>query len=203
MVAFAQKEKIYTVEEYLALEATSEQKLEFHNGKIIQMAGGTIPHNTIKKNIIVALDNWITQNELDYLVLDSDTKIRIEKYNKFVYPDAILICEQPKYYKHRKDAIVNPVLIVEVLSKSTKKYDEEDKFKLYRTVSTFKEYLLVSQHLPQVVSYFKEDENRQLWKISEAEGLDDAIKLNTVDFDLPLNAIYRRIPQLLGEEWKG
>ncbi len=203
MVAFAQKEKVYTEEEYFALEEQSVQKLEFHNGKITQMAGGTIPHNTIKKNIIVALENWIIDNDLDYLVLDSDTKVRIEKHNKFVYPDAILICEQPKYYKNRKDAIVNPVLIVEVLSNGTKKYDEEDKFKLYRTIPSFKEYLLVTQHKPQVISYFHENKAKNLWKITEAEGIEDAMQLNAVNFSLPLKAVYRRIPQLLGKDWKG
>lgn len=137
------------------------------------------------------------------MVLDSDTKIRIKKQDKFVYPNAILICEAPQYYKNRKDAITNPVLIVEVLSKSTKEYDENDKFKLYRSIPSFKEYLLVTQNKPQVISYFHENKARRLWQITEADELKESIKLQSVNFDLPLSSIYRRIPQLLGKDWKG
>ena len=203
MPSTIQKEKTYTIEEYFTIEDKSVQKHEFHNGKITPMAGGSVPHNTIKKNIIVALDNWITSNNLDYLVLDSDTKIRIEQYNKMVYPDAILICEQPVYYKNRTDTIVNPVLIVEVLSKGTRKFDEDGKFKMYRSIPTFKEYLLVEQNKPLVEAFFYEDSANHLWKITEAKQLDQSIKLYSVDFDLPLSLIYRRIPELLGKKWKG
>lgn len=195
------KERIYTIEEYFALERESEERHEYHNGKIKRMSGGTLPHNQIQTNVVRVLGNWIQENNLDYFIFGSDVKIQIETANRFLYPDAVLICEKPEYYKDRKDTIVNPVLIIEILSASTEKFDQEDKFVFYRSLPSFKEYVTIDQKKPFLQSYFKHEEAEGLWKISSVYRLKDSIRLYSIDFDLPLKKVYYRVPELLGKEW--
>ena len=110
MVGDLVQQKRFSLEEYFALEEMAGEKHEFHNGKIKTMPGGTIPHNKIAVNITTALENWIEANNLPFLVLNSDTKIRIEKFNRSVYPDVLVVCEKLQYWKGRKDIILNPRL---------------------------------------------------------------------------------------------
>ncbi len=201
MVSTVAKEKLYTIEEYFALEDKAMEKHEYNNGIIIKMAGGTLSHNQIKSNVIRHLGNWIEENQLDYWVFDSDTKVQIESYNRFLYPDAIVLCEKPKYYKNRKDTIVNPVLIFEVSSKGTDKFDRDDKFDMYRSLPSFQEYVMIHQDKPFVQSYFRHDEPKKLWKISSSRQLSESIKLFSIDFDLSLDKVYWKVPELVGEEW--
>ena len=113
-------------------------------------------------------DSFIENNELNLIVSNSDTKIRIERYNKFVYPDAVVICEKPEFYQNRKDIITNPLLIVEVLSYSTKDYDRTTKYEYYRTIPSFKEYVLVHQDSKHVSVYTKQADNT--WLIRDYDG---------------------------------
>lgn len=195
--------KRYTVEEYLALEERSDEKHEFHNGKITPMAGAKLPCNKIALNVARALDNWIEENSLPYIVLNSDMKIMLEKYNRFVYPDTLVVCEKPKYWNGRMDVITNPTLIFEVLSESTEKYDRSNKFTLYRSLPSFKEYVLIEQNEPLVDAYFKQENTEDLWKITGKTDIKDSITLHSIGFDLPLAKIYWQIPELLGELWEG
>ena len=195
--------KRYTIEEYLALEERSAEKHEFHNGKITPMPGAKLPHNKIALNVARALDNWIEENKLPYIVLNSDMKIMLEKYNRVVYPDTLVVCEKPKYWNGRMDIITNPTLIFEVLSESTEKYDRSNKFTLYRSLPTFKEYVLIEQNEPLVDAYFKQEDTDDLWKITGKTEMEDSIPLHSIGFDLPLAKIYWQIPALLGELWEG
>jgi Uma2 family endonuclease len=195
--------KRYTLEEYFALEERSEEKHEYHNGKLKIMAGGTIPHNKIAVNIARSLDNWIEENNLPYVVLGSDTKIRIEKYNRNVYPDVLVVCEKVQYWEGRNDIIVNPLLIFEVISESTEGYDRSNKFDLYRTLPSFKEYVLISQFKPLADDYFRQTEDENLWKITTTADMEAALRLHSIGFDLPLAKIYWQVPELLGEAWEG
>ncbi|TAK35838.1 MAG: Uma2 family endonuclease [Saprospiraceae bacterium] len=197
------QKKRYSLEEYFAMEEKAAEKHEYHNGKIIPMAGGSIPHNKIAVNLTRTLDNWIEENKLPFVVLNSDTKIRIEKYNRSVYPDALVVCEKVEYWGGRTDIILNPTLIFEVLSDSTEEHDRGSKFSLYRLLPSFKEYVLIDQYKPWVDSYFKRSEEEGLWKISSAMEMDTSIRLHTVGFDLPLSKIYWQVPELQGEAWEG
>lgn len=203
MVANPIKQKRYSLEEYFALEEKATEKHEFHNGKIITMPGGSIPHNKIAVNITSFLDNLFEEKELPYFVLNSDTKVRIEKFNRIVYPDALIICEKIEYWDGRTDTVLNPKLIFEVSSDSTEEYDKEDKFLFYRSLGAFKEYVRVDQYKPSVVSYFKQDEEEDLWKITSKIDIKDSLFLKSIGFDLPLEKIYRQIPKLQGEKWEG
>lgn len=195
--------KRYSLEEYFALEEKAEEKHEYHNGKIVQMSGGSIPHSKIAVNVANALDNWIASNDLPFIVLNSDVKIRIEQYNRNVYPDVLVVCEKLQYWGGRKDIILNPTLIFEVASESTEDYDRGGKFSLYRSLPSFKEYVLISQYKPLVESHFLQSEKESLWKITTANKMDDSIQLRSIGFDLPLAKIYKQVPELQGDDWEG
>ena len=109
-------EKTYTIEEYFALEDRSEEKLEYHNGKIITLSGGTTDHSKIAVKIITALS--ILLDDQPFEVYNSDIKIQIPAYNKFVYSDVAVVSGSPEYYQGRRDTITNPLLVVEILSPS-------------------------------------------------------------------------------------
>ena len=198
MIETQVKQKRYSIEEYFAHEEKAEEKHEFHNGKIINMPGGSIPHNKIAVNISAALNDWFKQKSLPFFVLNSDTKIRIEKFNRYVYPDTLVVCEKIQYSKGCTDTILNPTLVFEVSSDSTEKYDRQGKFSLYRSLPSFKEYVLVNQYKSWVDAYFLKNGKEGLWKISTETDIEKSIHLHSINFDLPLSDIYWQVPELQG-----
>ena len=203
MIDTSIRQKRYSLDEYFALEEKAEEKHEFHNGKIIPKPGGTIPHSKIAVNITTALEVWIKSQKLPLIVLNSDTKIRIQDFNRNLYPDALVVCEKMSYWGGRTDIITNPVLIFEVLSESTEQYDREDKFRMYRTLPSFREYVLVNQFKPLINDYFLQNEQEGLWKINSADSLDAKIMLPSIGFELSLADVYWMVPELQGELWEG
>ena len=188
------KEKLFTVSEYLELEEKSLEKNEYHNGKIMAMSGGSIPHGIITGNIITQFNNGININGKKCVTTSSDVKIFIDKANRFVYPDSMVICEEIKTHENDKNAIINPVLIIEVLSDLTASYDRGDKFHLYKSLPSFKEYILIDQRKPVVDVLFKEDAT--YWKMMTSIGLDKSIKIHSLGFDIKMSDIYANIPNL-------
>ncbi len=184
-------DKIYSIEEYLEFEEAAFEKHEFYNGKIIKMPGAKPAHNIIAVNIATQLVIATENKELEYFVLNSDSKIRIERLNSFVYPDAVVVCEAIEMYPGSSTVIMNPLLIVEVLSPSTEKHDRTTKFFEYKKIPSFKEYLRIDQKRPSVISSFKTDEHT--WQDSEAEGVESSIYLKSIDCTIDLKKIYRGI----------
>ena len=191
MIATTAPEKLYTIEEYLAFEKKAHTKHEYHNGKIVTMTGGTANHNEIALKVAAALLYLLEDKKKEYKVYNSDMKIQIPVYNHFVYPDAVVVCEQPEFYKGRKDVITNPLLVVEVLSPSTEEYDQHLKFEKYRKVPSFREYLLVRQDAPFATAYYREEEN--LWRTTDVEGLESSIFIKSVECGLSLAKIYKGV----------
>lgn len=179
-----------SLEAYFKAEVKSFEKNEYHNGIIVKMAGGTFNHDNIASKSVTLLNVFIEKEELNYFVNSSDTKIRIEEYDKVVYPDALVVCEKPEYYDNRKDTITNPILIVEVLSDSTKNYDKTIKFEMYRTLETFKEYVLIHQDRKHVSVYSRQED--ATWILRDYDG-DDAIAIlyHIAQCPLPLKRLYR------------
>jgi Uma2 family endonuclease len=184
-------EKIYTIEEYLAMEDKALEKHEFYNGKIIKMPGAKPTHNLIAANVITALNNALENKEKEYFVLTGDSKVYNQKFNSFLYPDAVVICEEIEMYEGSSTVIINPLLIVEVLSQSTEVYDRIGKFANYKLIPSFKEYVLVWQTAPSVTSSYKISE--RTWQDTEADGLDASIYLQSIDCTIDLKKIYRGI----------
>jgi len=184
-------DKTYSVEDYLLIESKSFEKNEFRNGKILKMAGAKPAHNLIAANIIRHLGNALEDAPKEYLVLTSDTKVYVPRFNYFLYPDAVVVCERIELYQNSSTVITNPLLIVEVLSPSTEEYDRQGKFAYYKQIPSFKEYLLVEQKMPYVMSSFKTAEHT--WQDTEADGLSSSIYLKSIDCTIDLKKIYKGV----------
>ena len=183
--------QIFTIEEYLELEAHSLSKHEYHNGKIIEMAGGTTTHNELSGKLITQLNIAIDAKDAVFKVYSSDMKIWVEKFNRFLYPDAVTIALKPELYNNRRDIITNPLLVVEVTSPSSQGYDNNSKFGYYRSIPNFSEYLLVSQEQHHVSRFFREAPD--LWRTSDYYSLEDMIPLQSMGLEIPMLGIYKGV----------
>jgi Uma2 family endonuclease len=188
---FETEEKIYTEAEYLAMEEQSEEKHEFYNGKITTMPGATFMHNLIGANVVTAINNALDKQSKNFLVFNSDMKIHIPRLESFVYPDAVVVCEKVELYRGRKDVIINPLLIVEVASPSTATYDRGSKFRHYKSLASFKEYVIIEQEIPYVLASFKSAENT--WVDTEVTALDQSIYLHSINCSIELKRIYKHV----------
>ncbi len=185
------QERLYTLREYLEREERSLHKHEYHQGKITRMAGGKAKHSEIATNIAHAIKTVIKPLPTKFRVYNSDLKIYIEPRDKSVYPDALVICKEPIYWEDREDLIVNPMLIVEVSSHSTKNYDRGDKFLLYELLPTFTEYLLVEQDFPFVETWYKRSPT--LWEKCVETDMQKSITLNSLGISITLADVYENI----------
>ncbi|MEM6966120.1 MAG: Uma2 family endonuclease [Bacteroidota bacterium] len=185
MTVFAQKD-FYDVEEYLAIQERSLEKLEYYDGKIKPMSGGTFTHAELCANAIFALKLALKNASKKYRLCTSDIKIQIEKHNQFLYPDAVVVDEKPVLYAGRNDIITNPTLIVEVLSKSTKKKDLTDKFESYKTLPSFEEYVVISQEKIEVKTFYKAND----WQVSLHQNIKDTFPLMALGLNISMEDIY-------------
>ncbi|WP_375511081.1 Uma2 family endonuclease [uncultured Nostoc sp.] len=183
------QQRYYTPEEYLELEEAADYKSEYIDGQIISMAGGTANHNRIAGNFYAVLNFAFRQEE--YEVFNSDMRLWIHQKRIYTYPDVTVIASEPEFFNNRTDIITNPQVIVEVLSKSTKHYDREDKFQAYRTISTFQEYLLIDQTRIHVDQFSKT--GKKQWTLREYDEEDEAIALVTVPFEISLQDLYNKV----------
>ena len=178
-------------EEYMLLEEPAEAKSEYEDGEIIPMSGGKPSHNQIKVNIVVMLDTLIGEN--DFRVLNSDTRVRTPDSRRYTYPDVSVVAGAPQFDPQWETAtLLNPCLIVEVLSNSTRRRDISTKFTGYQQILTFREYLLVEQDIPHVTQWVREPDNT--WHSTIYTRLDDVIELASVPVALPVRRIYRHVP---------
>ena len=182
--------KYITLEAYFKAEEKSLTKNEYHDGIIIPMAGAKLKHNRLAQQAAIIIGHFSYENDFDWIISNSDTKIRVEDFNRVFYPDAVVVCSPPHYYKGREDTITNPLVIVEVLSPSSKKFDKGEKFDMYRSLPSFKEYVLVSQELRQVVVWTKQNEGT--WLEKDYIGEEAVAILHSLDgCPLPLKRLYR------------
>jgi Uma2 family endonuclease len=181
--------KYYTPQEYLELEATAEQKSEYHNGEIIPMTGGSINHNRITGNVYAFLKYNLRGKGKE--AFTCDLRVWIDRYQRYVYPDVLVIQGNPVLHDDRTDTIINPCLIVEVLSKSTQSYDHTDKFRYYRSIPHFQEYLLINQYEYSIEHYRKTGEGE--WLLREYETENAKIRLSTIDVEIAISDIYEGI----------
>jgi len=179
----------YSPEEYLQLEELAEYKNEYHDGEILPMTSGTVKHNQIAGNFYVAFK--LVLKKQNYRVAIGDVKLWIPLTRRFVYPDVMVIAGKINYFENRRDTITNPLIIVEVLSQSTKDYDRGDKFEYYRTLPSFQEYILVSQFKVHVEHFVKTNENQ--WLLSEYAQLEAKLELNTIPVVMTLADIYDEV----------
>jgi Uma2 family endonuclease len=183
----ANPEKRYTLEEYLELDRTSEERLEFWDGEVFCMSGGSRSHDRIIVNCIAKLSARLEAPKCR--VFSADMRIRVPSAPPFRYADVSALCGEAEFEEvSGVDALVNPQVVVEVLSPSTEAYDRGEKFSHYKSIPTLREYLLVAQHRPHVTYLFKDDEGK--WIHSEADELGASIRLHSLGCELPLGEIY-------------
>ncbi len=184
MTAQPEKKK-YTPSEYLALEEKAETKSEYWNGEIVAMSGAKIDHQQITMNISRVLGNKLYGK---CRVFASEMKVWVKKRNKFFYPDITIICDNPNFYKNRRDTIDNPRMIIEVLSKSTASFDRAEKFLSYQTLASLEEYVLISQEKAAVEQYIKREDGN--WIFQATIGLESSVKFTSIETALSLQEIY-------------
>ncbi len=184
-----QTEKRYTPEEYLELEEISQERNEYIDGEIITMTGGTTNHNKIALNFCRKFPLSINSENYDTYI--NDVKLSIPQYRVYTYPDVIVIKGEPIYEGVNQTVVTNPLLIVEVLSNSTKSYDKTDKFKYYRSIPSFQEYILIDQYSFSIEQYIKQSQGQ--WLFKEYEGEDTILVLDSVDCQISFQDIYNRV----------
>lgn len=180
-----------TVKEYIQQEIESNTKYEYHNGKIYALAGGTLNHGLISGNVYSELRNKLKEKDSTCLPFNSEIKLYIDNTNSYVYPDSMVICGEIEPSQEDENSVTNPILIIEVLSKSTAGYDRGDKFHLYRKIPTFKEYVIIEQQRYIVDVHYKHD-NSDLWKITRYEGLDSIVKFQSIGVEITMEELYYR-----------
>jgi len=182
------EKKIYTPEEYLALEEKAEYKHEYRNGEIIPMAGGTINHNQIAGNLYANLKFAFKGQK--YRVFIGDVRLWIPRYNQYTYPDVMVISGEPLYHKGNT-TITNPQLIIEVLSQSTQDYDRGTKFNYYRSIAELQEYILIDQYSVKVEQFTKNNQGQ--WLLTEYEKLENILSLESLSLQLNITDIYEQV----------
>ncbi len=183
----------YTQEEYLALEAEADYKSEYRNGEIVPMTGGTTNHNELALSFAVALKLHLRGQH--YKVYIGDVRLWIPTYRLYTYPDVMVVQGAPLYSGASKTTVMNPRLIVEVLSPSTQNYDQGDKFRAYRSISDMQEYILIDQSQPQVMQHSKTKEGQ--WLLTEYQGSTAILTLTSLAFQISLADLYEGVE--LGE----
>lgn len=181
--------RFYTPQEYLELEEKAEDRSEYIDGEIRLMPGGTTNHNKIAGNFYNKFPT--TAQGQDYEIYMVDVKLWIPNYRIYTYPDIMVIKGEPVYEGTGTTKITNPLLIVEVLSNSTKNYDKTDKFKYYRSILNFQEYIMIDQYSFAVEQFAKKAAGE--WIFKEYEGEDAVLLLNSIDFKISMREIYERV----------
>jgi Uma2 family endonuclease len=184
-----QLDNYLTPEEYLALERSAEQKSEYVDGAAFAMSGASLRHNTIVANVIAELVQQLKGRNCR--VLPSDMKVRMPDSRRFFYPDVSVVRGEPQFHDGRGDVLLNPTLIVEVLSESTAAFDRGDKFQAYQQLESLKEYLLISQDKNVVEQYVRQ--TREVWSYTATVGLESSLFLPSIECTLSLGATYDKV----------
>ena len=191
-------QRTYTREEYLEFEIASEERHEYVDGEIRLMTGGTPDHNDITSNLVVALKLLLKGKP--YRVFITDQQLWIPNRNLYTYPDVMVIEKPLQLQTGRSDTVMNPCFIAEVLSKSTQDYDHGEKFSAYRTLDSFREYLLIDQYTIHIEHYVKTAANQ--WLLSEYDDPNATLLLSTFEAQIEIIALYENIEINAGQNGK-
>ena len=186
-------QKMWTEDEYLALEADSEQKHELINGEVVAMAGGSVAHNLLGAQLARCLGNALFGRRC--LVLSSDQRVMVAETGLYTYPDLTIVCGSPHRAPKSASAVTNPILLVEVLSPDTELYDRGAKFAHYRHLASLQGYLLVAQDTPRL-EYFHRMPSGQ-WLLTVAEA--GALEVTCLGVVIDVAEVYQNLDLLLPE----
>lgn len=178
----------YTAEEYLSLERSASIKSEFHDGQIYAMTGASREHNLISGNICRELSQQLKSRPCEAYI--NDMRVKATEARSYHYPDIAVVCGKPEFEDAQVDTLLNPTLLIEVLSPSTEAYDRGGKFAHYRKIPSLREYLLVMQDQPGIERYLRQGE---VWILSETLGLEASVALESIDCRLNLREVYDKV----------
>ncbi|MDE0638358.1 MAG: Uma2 family endonuclease [Candidatus Poribacteria bacterium] len=179
---------LYTPEEYLFMERKAALKSEYLSGEILAMSGASLAHTRITLDIAIELDNQLKGKECE--VVTNDLRVKTSPMVAYFYPDVVIFCGEPELEDDTFDTLLNPVVIIEVLSPSTEVYDRGEKFEYYQQIPSLKEYILVSQDKVDVEHYHLQGTQ---WNLKEFYALQDTLTLSSIGCKLPLRDIYTRV----------
>ncbi len=180
-----------TPEEYLAAERKAERRSEYLNGEVFAMAGASLRHVQISGNLITTLNNQLKGRDCDVYATELRVRVNPKGNYLYAYPDVSVVCGESKFEDERFDTLLNPKVIIEILSPSTEPFDRGKKFTLYRQIDSLAEYLLIAQDETRVEQYVRQPGGD--WVLSERTGLDDAVTLPSLGLNLKLSDIYYRV----------
>ena len=177
-----------TPEEYLAWERKQPYKNEYYDGQIIAMSGASRSHNRITVDITIQLGNQLMDSDCE--VFASEMRVRTNPMVSYFYPDLIVVCGEPRFEDDTFDTLLNPILVIEVLSPSTAAFDRGEKFEHYKQLASLQEYILISQDRVRVEHYCRQGTR---WLHSTFQSLEDILSLPSIECEVPLHTIYRRV----------
>ena len=180
----------FTPEEYIALERKAHFKSEYFSGQIVAMSGASFAHNFINANLVTELNNRLKSG--DCVAVSSDMRVRPHPRESYFYPDVAVVCGEPDFEDNVFDTLLNPIVIVEVLSPSTEAYDRGEKFTRYKHLASLQEYVVVSQDKVSVEHHRRHGTQ---WVLSHYRALEDVLPLPAIGCELPLHDIYARVIQ--------
>jgi Uma2 family endonuclease len=190
----SQTQQHYTPEEYLALERQAQCKSEYYAGEISAMAGASRWHNLIVTNVLRELSLQLKGRPCT--TYPSDMRVKVSPTGLYTYPDVTVVCGEAQFEDNQQDTLLNPTLIVEVLSESTEAYDRGGKFAHYRKLASLMEYVLIAQTKPHIEHYVRQPDNR--WLLAEADNLPGTLHLPSIDCRLALAEVYDKV-DIVGE----
>ena len=177
-----------TPEEYLTWERKQPFKNEYHNGQIIAMSGASRAHNLITMNIANQLYNQLIDQECE--VYANEMRVRTSPTVSYFYPDVAVVCGEPRFEDDTFDTLLNPIIVIEVLSRSTAAFDRGEKFEYYKQLASLQEYILISQNSVRVEHYCCQETQ---WIHNTFQRLEDVLSLASIECEVSLGAIYRRV----------
>lgn len=179
---------IYNAEQYLALEEPADYRSQFYNGEIFAMAGASRRHNVAAGNIYANLHFQLRNRPCE--IYQNDMRVKISP-NLYTYPDIVIVCGEPQIEQKHGENLLNPLIIIEVLSPSTEKFDRGEKARLYRLMPSLEEYILISQDTMQVEHYIRQ--NNGGWLLTELSTPSDVLELPAISCQVSLSDIYAKI----------
>lgn len=182
-------EQFITAADYLALERQAETKSEYLNGRIYAMSGASEEHNTIVFNLARRIGNQLDKKPCRGYV--NDMRVKVSPTGLYTYPDVVVVCGEPRFEDQHADTLLNPTVIIEVLSDSTEGYDRGEKFAHYRALPSLSDYLLVAQDQPRIEHYQRQPDGR--WLYSAADGLEAQVEIANIGCVLHLAEVYERV----------
>lgn len=188
----AQSQPRLTPEDYLAIERSAEFKSEYFDGEIFAMTGASEPHNLVVTNATRELSVQLKKRPCKLYA--NDMRVKVDPTGLYTYPDLVVVCGKAQFDDTHLDTLLNPTLIIEVLSDSTEAYDRGRKFEHYRKLESLAEYVLIAQNRPHIESYRRQPDHH--WLLTECDGLDSVLRLDSIDCAIVLAEIYDKIDLL-------